>query len=292
MKAYNKVTLSGRLHSFKLDLMETKNGQAIGGTITVEVNKDGNTVEARVFASPKWSSGKVNRTYDVLEEIMSGEWISIADTHDDPTVQPSWITVDGSIDVSYFVGKEGAKSADDVRRGQKIRGVFVQKNSTKEYKNYWTVDMLATKVVDVEADPEKGRPAQVLLQGYGVDSYHKRLFGLSFTAINNPAAMNYVRSLDGQMSLDQPLYTKVSGEIITLKNIKVVEAAFGNDEKTEYDNSYWAINMIPRIPYTFGEDITAEEYTDFKAELEDHIQEVYKDWTENGNDENGDNLVF
>lgn len=297
MKSYNKVTLKGRLNSYELSVYNGDKGDAIRGRVGIEVDKDGTVVNVEVFAYPTYSSGKRNRSYGFLEEMLNGEMVTVENLRENPDLTPAWLAIDGNIDISYFVGKEGAKSADDVMRSQKIRGSFINPNNKHEYFNEWAVDMLVTATHEYDADAERNTPNYLTFSGYFVDTFRNSLLGVSFDARDTGApsdsgAMNFIRSLDGNVSESMPFFSQVRGDFRTVKTIKVAEGFFGEDRTTENNSVYWVVNWISKNVYTFGEDIEIDKYNDFKAELEDIKQKAFEKWKDSEDDPSGDNLVF
>lgn len=283
MKSFNKIEMKGRLYSHKLEVKSFDKGEAITGSITLEVDKNGTTVDIQMFARPTYNNGKRNPTYKILDDIMCGNYRMVTTDGDDA----EWLDVTGNLDVSYYQAR--GNSGDEeygLSRSMRLRGAFVNQNRKEEYRNRWTLDMLITQVHEVDADPEKNLPRMARVNGYLVDEYNQRLMEVSFQA-RKPGAIDYMLGLP--VSFDTPYYCSVWGERQVVKRAVVKKNAFGDDEVTEFDNMTWAIIGMSTDPYTFGEDITAEEYEKYKKNLLAHKAEV----AAKDDDEDGDNgLAF
>lgn len=284
MKDYNKIELKGRLFSYALEEKEdTEKGTPIAGTVTLEVDEDGTQVEVRFYAYPKYNNGNPNRTYGILSDILAGNYLTVVDNGD----EAEWLSIDANISVDYYIGRDGAKDIDEMSRSQKIRGSFINQNKKHEYFNKWSCDMVVTQVEDVEENVEKGYPHKVRVHGYMLDSYNKRAMGVRFEAMDE-APMAYLLSLTP--SRDNPFYTQVRGQFRKVTSLKIIEGAFGEDEKVEYENLFWVLNWMPKNAYVFGEDLTLEEFEEFMKGLDEYKTEKFN--KDKNKDDEGDDLVF
>jgi len=261
MKSYNATNFKGRLYSYALDTIDTEKGEAIAGTITLEVNEDGTTVDIRYFAYPTYSSGKKNTTYDILAAIMDGEYATVVDEGEGA----DWLASTGSIDVSYFVGTRSGD--DDLQRAQKVRGNFINPNKNKVYENNWKLDYLITRITEIEADQERDYPRYAKVFGFYIDSYNKRVLEAAFQ-VRNPAGVDFVVGLD--VSLDSPYFVSCSGKLTRSVNTKVTKSSFGEDQVVEFTNTSWTLESMAADPYEFGDErvLTIDEYNEFRANLE------------------------
>lgn len=287
MRDFNKIELKGRIFSYALEEKdETEKGVPIAGTVTLEVDEVGTQVETRFYAYPKYNNGTTNKTYGFLVDLLAGNFKTVAD--DGP--EADWLSVDASISPDYYVSRDGAKTIDDLSRSQKIRGSFINPNKKHEYANKWNCDMIVTKIEDVEENVEKGYPHKVRVHGYMIDSYNERVMGVRFEAMDE-APMNYLLALNP--TEDNPIYTQARGQFRKVTSLKIIEGAFGEDEKIEYDNLYWILTWMPKENYIFGDDITLEEYNNLLKGLEEYKTEKLNKYNEaeDGTPE-GAGLVF
>lgn len=285
MKSFNKVALKGRLHSYELEVKDTDNGEAIAGTVSIEASEDGAIVDVRFFAKPKYKSGKINKTYNILEDMIAGNYLTIVNDGADA----DWISIDGEINIDYYVGRDGAKSVDDLGKSQKIRGSFVNANKNHDYENSWRCDMLITRVEEIEEDAEKNRAHAARIHGYILDSFNERALGAKFDVVDE-AAMNYVLGL--AVEQENPLYSSVRGEFRKITTLIKREGAFSDDEIIEYDDLKWVLTWMPKGAYTFGEDITEDEYKAYLANLDEYKKEKFEDGAKKAEKDEKDNLVF
>lgn len=282
MKTYNNIDMKGRLFAHNLEVKDYDKGEAITGTVTLEVDKNGTCVDLSVFARPTFNSGKRNATYDVLAAIMDGEYRTVPDAGDDA----DWLAMTGSIDVSYYPAKNGGGDEEfGLSRGQRIRGRFINQNKKREYKNRWTMDLMICQVTEVEADTEKNLPRMARVNGYFIDEYNSRLMEVSFQA-RKPQAIDYLLGLP--VSWDAPYFVSVWGEQQIVKRVVAKENAFGEAEIKEFDNKSWVITGMSPTPYEMGDSsvITMEDFAKYKEALHDHKAEKAKG-SEDGDEDNG-----
>lgn len=283
MRTYNAIDMKGRLYSHNLEVKDFDKGEAITGTVTLEVDDKGTLVDISVFARPTFNSGKRNSTYDALESMMNGEYQTVAESGD----AADWLSMTGNIDVSYYPAKNGGGDEEfGLSRGQRIRGGFINPNKKHEYRNRWTMDLMITQVTEVEADTEKNLPRMARVNGYFVDAYNKRLMEVSFQA-RKPQAIDVLLGLP--VSFEQPYFTSIWGEQQIVKRVVVKKSMFGDDEVKEFDNKSWVITGMATEPYEFGDKaaITVEEFNEYKQALHDHKADKAKDAEEDGDGDNG-----
>lgn len=284
MKDYNKIEMKGRLYNHKLEVKDTDKGEAIAGDVILEVDENGTQAVGRFFAYPTYNNGKTNRTYGMLEDIMTGNTKNIVDDGDDA----DWLAFTGSVDISYFVPREGAKDIDELNRSQKIRGQFINANRNKEYKNHWKCDLLVTKVRDVEADPERGTPHFAEVTGYIVDSYNERVVQARFNAYSD-AAINFILNIPA--SYDAPHFVSVAGGLLRTATKVVVKSAFGDDEVNETIRTNWSLTFMALEPYAFGDEsvMSKEKYNEYRDNLDAFKREILEKKQDDGP---GANLAF
>lgn len=285
MKTYNAIDMKGRLYSHNLEVKDFDKGEAITGTVSLEVDKNGTVVDISVFARPTFNSGKKNSTYDALDNMMAGNTKCVVNDGD----EADWLSMTGSIDVSYYPAKNGGGDEEfGLSRGQRIRGAFINQNKKHEYRNRWTMDLMITQVTEVEADEEKNLPRMARVNGYFIDDYNKRLMEASFQA-RKPAAIDYLLGLP--VSFDAPYFCSVWGEQQIVKRVVVKKSAFGDDEIKEFDNKSWVITGMSTDPYEFGDKsaITQEEFDAYKKALHDFKAEKASD---SADDEGDNGLAF
>lgn len=286
MRAYNGIEMKGRLYDYALESRDTDKGEAIMGTVTLQVDDKGTLATVRFYASPKYGSGKPNRTYNILDEMIAGNYLTVVNDGD----EADWLAVTGKVDVNYFVGRNGAKTIDDLASAQQIRGLFINANNKREYQNKWKVDVLITGVAEVEANPEKGYDRYVNVSGYIVDDYNERLLNIHFDA-RKEAAINYMLGLT--VSTKEPVFTSAWGQLLKVSTKKVNKNVFGageDDDVRETENTRWVVTGMGE-PYNFGDeaDMSVETYEEYRKNLNDFKQKKLDEAHEEEEDES---LVF
>lgn len=280
MKTYNNIDMKGRLFTHNLEVKDFDKGEAITGTVTLEVDDKGTTVDISMFARATFNNGKHNGTYDILDDIIAGNYKTVADNGD----EADWLSITGSIDVSYYPAKNGGGDEEfGLSRGQRIRGSFINPNKKHEYRNRWTLDLMITQVTEVEADEEKNLPRMARVNGYFADDYNERLMEVSLQA-RKPQAIDVLLNLP--VSFDAPYFTSIWGEQQIVKRVVVKKSMFGDDEVKEFDNKSWVITGMATEPYEFGDKaaITKEEFDAYKKALRDHKAEKAKSAEDNDED--------
>jgi hypothetical protein len=268
MKTYNSVDLKGRLFNYGLTTISTEKGEAIGGDVLIEVDTQGTIVTVRFFGYPTYNSGKPNKTYAILDDMMAGNYKTLADHGDDA----DWLGVSASIDVGYFVGKNQAPG-EDISRSQKVRGSFINPNKEKGYSNKWKLDTIITNISEIDADEEKQLERFVKVNGFLIDDYNKRVMEVGFQA-RSEGAINYLLSLEP--SLNEPYYVSMWGQITKVSRLIVRKSAFGEDLTEEYNSLQWVITGMSPESYEWGDERIMSDgaYVDLRAALAEHKQEV------------------
>lgn len=291
MKDFNRVNLAGRLFSYALEEKEFERDNevmnAIVGSVTLEVSEDGTCVEVRFFATPKYKSGKVNATYNMLASMMAGNYGAVSDNkgaEDEQAIPVQWLSIDGSVDIDYFAPKDGsAKEIGDLGRSQKIRGQFLNDNKKKIYANTWKTDILVTRIEDIEADDEKQTPHRVRVHGYLPNGFSEK-FSEAIYEARDEKPINYLIGLVDTITPQNPLFTTIKGEFRKVVSTRIQEGAFGENETISYENTYWILTWMPLQNYIFGEDITQEQFDAFKAKMNEYKQKKLDDFLSDGDE--------
>lgn len=277
MKKYNAIDMKGRLYDYNLEATENKKGDAVMGSIKIEVDADGTVAELRFYVNEMTNAGKKNRTFDMLTEILAGNYRTVVNDGD----EASWLALTGSIDVSYFKGRNNTDG--ELARSQKIRGGFINDNKDKKYCNKWKLDYIITDVTEIEADEEKQLDRFVKLTGFLVDDYNERLMEVQVEA-RAEKAIEYILG-NISPSVDNPYFVSTWGVLQKVSRLVVKKNAFGEDEKEEYDSTKWAITGMNPEPYDIGDEavLGLEVYEALREALAAHKEEKL-----NAEDEDGD----
>lgn len=267
MKNYNALDMKGRLYDYTLEADENDKGSVIKGEIKLEVDEAGTVVTLRYFVNEKTNAGKINKTYGVLEDMLAGNFKTIAADGD----EAAWFALTGNIDVSYFVGRNSGDG--ELVRSQKLRGGFVNDNREKKYSNKWKLDFLITEVKEIDADLEKQLDRFVKVSGYLVDDYRDRVMEVQFQA-RTEKAMDYIIG-NISPSFDSPYFVSTWGSIMKMSRLVVRQNAFGEAEEESYDSMQWVIVGMNPESYAFGDEnvMTTDVYEEFRSNLADHKEE-------------------
>lgn len=266
MKKYNSLDMKGRLYDYALEADENQKGNVVKGEISVEVDADGTVVKLRFYVNEITNAGKVNRTYGVLESMLAGNYQTVVADGDDA----SWMAFTGSIDVSYFKGREN----NDLIRSQKLRGGFVNENKKKEYCNKWKLDLIITDVTEVEEDLEKQLDRFVKVGGYLVDDYRERVMEVEVQA-RSDKSMDYILG-NITPTQDNPYFVSTWGQIQRLSRLVTRKNAFGEDDTEEYQTLKFTISGMNPECYDIGEEnvLGLDTYQEMCDALKEHKEEI------------------
>lgn len=267
MKDRNSFDLSGTLVSYELTPKTADNGtEVIYGTVTLKVSKEGAQATTRFYVREYTNAGKYNNSYKVLSNILAGEYR--CETDEGPG---DWLAISANFNVNYFPGRDGCNDPDDLQRALQIRGFVISPARKHEYVAKWKVDMLITRIKEQEENPEKDTPRQVIVSGYLIDSYNKRVVECDFRAFKE-AAINYYVGIAEEASNKEPYYAQIWGGINHMTVKSVLKNNFGDDEVREYARDTFAIEgMADR--YEFEDDahtLSLETYEEFKNGLDEY----------------------
>lgn len=242
MKNKNTVHLEGYLYEHDLKMKESgpnsKNPgtKYITGTISIATDDEMNNIVPVHFTytTALTSTGKVNSTFGVLEQIVNGALGTVMKDGKENAVK---LNIDSAIGLNEFYSeRDGQEELVSAKRNE---GGFVHVTDKidpdEKKRNVFECDFLIKKVTRMEANEEKDLAERVILDG-AIFDFRKSLLPVSFV-VYNPNAMNYFESLE--VSPKQPVFTKVFGRqlnTVTVRKI-VEEGAFGEDIVKEVPNS-------------------------------------------------------
>lgn len=283
-KNTNSVTITGRIFEHDLALKAVQNRQSsnfgkefINGTLNIAVDDEGLNVIPVFFpyVTETTSTGKTNITFGVLEKIIDEDrtWSKVGKD------QAMIVKVDTSIGVNDFYGRD-----NQLVSAQRAEGGFVSEvesmpadNSGKL--NDFTVDMVITKAIRVEPDPERNIDDEYMIIKGAAFNFRNDLLPVEFV-LRNPNGMDYFENAG--ISSKSPLYTKVWGRVnCTTVKTKVVEESAWGDAKVTYSEKKrreWLLTGLKGVPYEFGEEgvLTVEELVKAQQDREVHLADVKK----------------
>lgn len=246
----------------------------IAGTILVAVDEEGfNIVPVHFTYVTKvyGSSGKENRNYGVLEQILANEktWTSVGKEN------ALKVRIDASLGVNEFYGQDGNLVVVKRNEGSFINivnGPLAPENE----RNRFTCDMVITGVNHVDADEEKNVTEHAVVRGCVFD-FRNAILPVEFI-VRHPGGIKHFESLDASSS--NPIYTKVWGKIScsSVTYEEVTESAFGEPMVTTKTRRTreWEISGVAENPFEFGEEgvLTVEELTKAMQDREVHVADI------------------
>ena len=247
----------------------------IAGTIEIAVDEDGmNIIPVHfTYVTPTYSSGKENRNFNVLSQIIANPKTWLSDGKENATK----VRIDASIGLNDFYGQDGQLVSTKRNEGSFIS--VISNLSAETERNTFKADMVITSVKHIDADSEKNIAADYCTVRGAIFDFRNSVLPVEFM-IKNPAGMKYFESLDASGS--NPIYTNVSGRInCSAEKVQIVEeSAFGEPTVTtrEKKTREWIITSAAKVPYDFGDEevMTAEELTKALQDREVYLADLKK----------------
>ena len=281
----NATHIEGLLYQHALSLKtsgeNSKNPgtQFINGTIDIATNDDLTNVVTIHFTyvTPKTAKGSDNATFATLQNIINGTLCNVMEHGVDRAVK---LRIDSAIGLNeFYSSRTGTEELVSVKRNE---GGFVHVTQTlasdEKLRNTFKCDMVITKVVRLEADPDRDRPESANISGYIFD-FRKALLPVTFTAVN-PKAIDYFEGLN--VSQKEPCFTKVWGNQIsrTVVTRRVEESAFGEPSVTESTSTQrdFVITGTSVEPYVWDDEstITVNEFKEALQNREVALADIKK----------------
>ena len=281
----NATHIEGLLYQHALSLKtsgeNSKNPgtQFINGTIDIATNDVLTNVVTIHFTyvTPKTAKGSDNTTFATLQNIINGTLCNVMEHGVDRAAK---LRIDSAIGLNeFYSSRTGTEELVSVKRNE---GGFVHVTQTlasdEKLRNTFKCDMVITKVVRLEADPDRDRPESANISGYIFD-FRKALLPVTFTAIN-PKAIDYFEGLN--VSQKEPCFTKVWGNQIsrTVVTRRVEESAFGEPSVTESTSTQrdFVITGTSVEPYVWDDEttITVNEFKEALQNREVALADIKK----------------
>lgn len=284
-KNINAQKIEGRLFDHKLVMKKVTNKNSpnygidfISGEIFIATDEEGlNVIPVHyTFVKELTNSNAINSTFINLKQIIENgkTWTNVGkDAAQKLRVEPA-------LALNDFYPKGG----DQLVTQQRSEGGFVtfisDLNPIENARNKFTFDTIIYDANIINADPDNNIPEDFIrLKAYVFD-FKNAILPVVLIAKDSkaPGSVNYFLGLNP--SANNPIYTKVMGEIIstTVKIDKVMENAFGG---TVVDSSIrqereWIITWAQPQPYVFdiAETITKEEVNKALTDRNLHLEEV------------------
>lgn len=241
------------------------------------------------YVTETFSSGKVNNTYGVLKNIISNPdkyWINGGK---DNAFKVSCTGV--SLGLNDFIAGDGNKVS--AIRNENGFCSIVNNLCEESERNKFTTDMLITKVVHIDADPERNINEDYAVISGAIFGYGPKILPVAFT-IRNSQGMQYFESLE--VSSTNPVFTKVWGHVncMTTKVEKKEESAFGEAAVQTYEKKSreYLITGATRIPYDFGDEnvLTIADVNKMTQDRQTILAEIEKRYNDS-KIEKGNNII-
>lgn len=247
----------------------------IAGTMLVAVDEEGlNIVPVHfTYVTENYASGKINRSYGVLEQIINTgkTWTSVGKD------MATKVRIDASLGLNEFYGQDGNLVAAKRNEGSFINIVNGQLSPAVE-RNRFTADMVITKVDIIEADEEKNTSTYASVHGCVFD-FRNAILPVEFV-VRSEQGIKYFENLDASGS--NPVYTKVWGRIncSSVSYEEKTESAFGEpivNTRTRRTRE-WEVTGAAEEVFDFGaEDVlTVAELTKAMQDREIHVADIKK----------------
>lgn len=287
-KIVNSVKIQGRLFDGDIQVKTVQNEKSenygkefINGTLNIAVDEEGTNVipvhYSYVTATTK--AGQANRTYAALKKIIDEGKFWATDGKDAATK----VECTTAFDANDFVGRD-----EQIVAATRFEGGFVtilSQLKDEAERNLAQVDMIITKLEDVEENPERDIEAHSDIKGCTFD-FRGNLIPLSFS-VYNPKIVEWLEKNDVGSS---PLFIKTYVKIENITKMVEVreELAFGEAVTTREKKvrNYIVYNFAAE-PYEFDDEntITADELDQAMKNRELHLAEVKKnheEWVNGG----------
>ena len=264
----NGTHVEGLLYQHKIELKESGPQSKNPGTKffsgTIDIATDNNLTNIVTvhftYVTEKTSTGKTNRTYNVLDNIYSGHYPTVMK---DGADKAAVIKVDSAIGLNeFYSNRNGEEELVSVKRNE---GGFVNIGGTldenEKMRNTFKCDMLITGCKRIEGDPEKNTSDKVEVRG-AIFDFRGSLLPVTFSVIHE-GGMAYFEGLNA--SNKEPVFTTVWGNQISETIVKTYteESAFGDSYVRTVPSSRkdFVITGASREPYAWDDEstITAQE---------------------------------
>ena len=224
----------------------------IAGDLDIAVDEAGlNVVTVHyAYVTETYKSGQTNNTYTALKKIIDNAdktWLN-GGKENALKVQ----CTGAAIGLNDFIAGDGQKVA-----AVRIENGFcavVNELKPEAERNTFSADMLITKVIHVDADPERNIDRDYATINGAIFGYGPVILPVSFV-IRNENGMKYFENLDASPS--EPVFTKLWGRVncLTIKTEKVEPSAFGEAAVQTYERKSreFLVTGAAKVPYDFGD---------------------------------------
>lgn len=272
-KNINRTHIEGRLYEHNLVMRETgpqsKNPGTsyISGSISIATDEEMTNIVPVEFTyvTAKTSKGADSPTYAILVNILNGVLGNVMDCGKEDAAK---LRIDSSIGLNEFYSdRSGTEELVSTKRND---GGFMHTtnllNADENQRATFDTDIILTKTIYQEADPDRNRPDDRLILNGFVFNFRNEILPVSYV-VQNQAAIGYFS--DFGISEANPLYTHLKGIQISTTIVRRIEeeGAWGEVSYREVPVSRkeFVVNWAAKEPYAFGEDITIDEFKECLA---------------------------
>lgn len=268
---YNSTHIEGLLYEHKLEkkisgeASKNPGTEFITGTVSIATDDACmNVVPVHfTYVTATTKNGGPNNTFNALNRILEGA-ASVTTKSKEEAVK---VRIDSAIGLNEFYADRGGK--EELVSAKRNEGGFVHiinepLNEDEKKRSYFEADMLITGTRDIEANPERGTPAKLILKGYIFD-FRKALLPVEFSVMNENG-MKYFGNLE--CSEKRPVFTKVWGRQVSQTTFREVveESAFGdtNIKQVPNSNKDFVVTGTAKEKYLWDDEegITAVEFAE------------------------------
>lgn len=272
---YNNVSVDGLLFDHNLSKQTSRNGvDYIRGEVEIATDSDCvNTVKVHFTYVPATTkSGKKSMTYDNLEKVINGEFVSVKKSG---VVSATFLRVSGQIEKNDFVSSQSKEIVEATR----ISGSFVNEGARDNGHATFVADMLITNYS--ERDSNFDNDTYGVIKGF-IFNYRNEFLPVQFNVPSDNGGMEYFASQD--ISNNNPLLISVGGNITTTVKAVESETAFGVRSSSRNLHS-WDITSAgnPYVePGSFDDNpiMTFDDIKEGIAKRAEHLAEVRHQWEE------------
>lgn len=238
----NQTHIEGLLYEHKLekkisgDTSKNPGTEFIAGTVSIATDEAClNVVSIHyTYVTATTKSGGANATYNTLNNILNGAKSVTVDGKENAVK----VRADSAVALNEFYSSRSGK--EELVSARRNEGGFIHiitdplREDERDRATFET-DMLITGTRDVEANPERGTPAKLIVKGFVFD-FRKALLPVEFSVLN-PEGMKYFSKLD--CGPKTPIFTKVWGRQVSQTSYREVveESAFGEKKVTRVPTS-------------------------------------------------------
>lgn len=245
----------------------------ISGTISIATDdKMTNIVPIHfTYVTAKTSKGTANATYDLLADIIEGNYQTYMSGGD----KAIKLRVDSSIGLNEFYSDRNGK--EELVSVKTNEGGFVHLTQTldpdEKKRNTFRCDMVITQVTHIDANDETNTPEKAILKGVIFD-FRNAILPVEFAAVN-PKAIAYFE--DQGITNTNPFFTRVWGSQVSevIKREIREESAFGEDSIREVTNTRkeFVVTGASKESYEWDteETILASELTKAMSDRETYL---------------------